>query len=212
MDCPHCHKSIHSKWRIDTLSPAYQTSSNFYVSSMICPACEKQIIKFMDEDDDTKHFYIHPRFPTRTPVPKEVPKPLAEDYEEACAVLTISPKASAALSRRCLQSILYLQGYTGKNLAKQVDAILSETDASKALSPALSMTVDAIRNFGNFSAHPITDVTTQQIIPVDPHEAEFCLEVIEEMFDHFYVKPALAATRKAALDIKLAASGKPASK
>jgi len=127
-------------------------------------------------------------------------------------VLTISPKASAALSRRCLQSILTAQGYTNKNLAKQVDSALSETDARKAMSPALSATIDAIRNFGNFSAHPIDDKTTSQIIPVESHEAEFCLEVIEEMFDHYYVRPAIAAKRKIELDAKLAAAGKPPSK
>ena len=154
----------------------------------------------------------HPRFPTRKPTPSQVPNEVSEDYSEACAVLTISPKASAALSRRCLQGILSNHGYTGKNLARQVDAVLAETDASKALSPALRTTIDAVRNFGNFSAHPITDITTQQIIPVEPHEAEFCLEIVEEMFDHFYVRPALATARKAALDAKLAAGGKPASK
>jgi len=34
----------------------------------------------------------------------------------------------------------------------------------------------------------------------------------EEMFDHYYVKPAQAAARKAALNVKLAAAGKPLSK
>jgi Domain of unknown function (DUF4145) len=74
------------------------------------------------------------------------------------------------------------------------------------------MTVDAIRNFGNFSAHPVTDLTTLQIIDVEAEEAEWCLETIEEMFQHFYVRPAQAKARKAALDLKLAAAGKPPSK
>ena len=175
---------------------------------MKCPSCEEDIIKM----GINELHYIHPRFPTRQPIPSEVPSAIAEDYKEACAVLTISPKASAALSRRCLQSILTAQGYTNRNLAKQVDNALAETDARKAMSPALSSTIDAIRNFGNFSAHPIDDKTTNQIIPVEGHEAEFCLEVIEEMFDHYYVRPAIAAKRKVALDAKLAAAGKPPSK
>jgi hypothetical protein len=74
------------------------------------------------------------------------------------------------------------------------------------------MTVDGIRNFGNFSAHPISDVTSLQIIDVEPEEAEWCLEILEGLFDHFYVGPAAAAKKKAALDAKLAAAGKPASK
>lgn len=90
--------------------------------------------------------------------------------------------------------------------------LLAETDATKAIPQSLRTVVDGIRNFGNFSAHPITDVTGLQIIDVEPEEAEWCLEVLEECFDHFYVRPAKAAARKAALDAKLAQAGKPPSK
>jgi hypothetical protein len=97
-------------------------------------------------------------------------------------------------------------------LAREVDLLLNEPDSSKAIPASLRMMVDAIRNFGNFSAHPITDVTTLQIIDVEPEEAEWCLEVIEECLQHFYVRPSEAAKRKAALDAKLARAGKPPSK
>jgi hypothetical protein len=83
---------------------------------------------------------------------------------------------------------------------------------SQNTSLPLFMTVDHIRNFGNFSAHPITDQTTLQVILVDPGEAEWCLDILEELFDHYYVKPARAAAKKAALDATLAAAGKPPSK
>jgi hypothetical protein len=72
--------------------------------------------------------------------------------------------------------------------------------------------VDGIRNFGNFSAHPVTDATTLQIIDVEPHEAEWCLEIVEECFQHFYVRPALAKARKDALNAKLLAAKKPPAK
>jgi len=70
------------------------------------------------------------------------------------------------------------------------------------------MTVDGIRNFGNFSAHPIDDKTTLQVIDVEDHEAEWCLETIEELFEHFYVGPATAKTMIDNLNAKLAAAGK----
>jgi hypothetical protein len=103
-------------------------------------------------------------------------------------------------------------GYPGGNLAVQIDNLLNEKDTTKALPPKLRMTVDAIRNFGNFSAHPITDQTTLQVIPVQAEEAEWCLRIVYEMFDHFYVGPAIAKLMKADLDAKLAAAGKPPSK
>lgn len=46
---------------------------------------------------------IRPKIANRPPVPIEVPTLFAEDYNEACLVIIDSPKASAALSRRCLQ-------------------------------------------------------------------------------------------------------------
>ncbi|MGX9143679.1 DUF4145 domain-containing protein [Mesorhizobium sp. 128a] len=148
----------------------------------------------------------------RGPVPKEIPSTVAVDYIEACRVLSISPKASAALARRCLQAVLRAHGYSAKDLAKEIDMLLGEADTTKAIPITLRTAVDGIRNFGNFSAHPITDVTTLQIIDVEPEEAEWCLEVLEECFEHFYVRPAHAAARKAALDAKLAAAGKLPSK
>ena len=108
--------------------------------------------------------------------------------------------------------ILRGEGYTQRDLAQQIDALLDEQDPRKAIPTTLHQTVDAIRNFGNFSAHPVTDQTTLQIIDVDPGEAEWCLEILEDMFDHYYVRPAQAAARKAALNKKLAAAGKPLAK
>ena len=155
---------------------------------------------------------VEPRTSSRGPIGNSVPQHIAQDYLEACNVLPISAKASAALARRCLQNILNYFGYKEKDLAKQVDALLDEADPKKGLPLGLHQTVDAIRNFGNFSAHPIDEKTTLQVIDVEPEEAEWCLEILEELFEHFYERPAVAAAKKAALDAKLAAAGKPPSK
>ena len=37
----------------------------------------------------------------KIPIPQ-----LMDDYEEACAIVNLSPKASATLSRRCLQGMI----------------------------------------------------------------------------------------------------------
>lgn len=144
----------------------------------------------------TKWRQVYPVGANRGPVPTEVPGKIAQDYIEACNVLPISAKAFAALSRRCLQNILHAGGYRAKDLSKEIDLPLNEPDPKKALPHKLRETVDAIRNFGNFSAHPIDDKTTLQVIDVEPHEAEWCLETIEELFEHFYVGPATASAKK----------------
>ena len=111
-----------------------------------------------------------------------------------------------------LQGVLSAQGYKQKNLAAQIDAVLNEADPGKSLPSSLRTQVEAIRNFGNFSAHPITDITSLQVIDVQPDEAEWCLDILVEAFDHYHVKPKIAADKKAALNQKLAAAGKPPAK
>jgi hypothetical protein len=141
-------------------------------------------------------------------VPPEVPKPIATDYAEACRVLPLSAKASAALSRRCLQAILNDKGYKSSDLARQIDQLLN----ARVLPSHIHENVDAIRGFGNFSAHHINDKTSLQVIDVEPQEAEWCLEILETLFDHFYVGPTKAKKAKGALNAKLKAAGKPPSK
>jgi len=204
MNCPHCGKAFHDNWTSLGLG-----SAQWVAHVTFCPACKCPTLELSDGHE---RFRVYPTNTFRKPTPNEVPPHIKEDYEEACRVLPISPKASAALSRRCLQVILREQGYAQRDLVDQITALLGETDPKKSIPSVLRETVDAIRNFGNFSAHPITDQTTLQVIPVEPEEAEWCLEILDEMFDHYYVKPALAAVRKAALDVRLAAAGKPPSK
>jgi len=50
---------------------------------------------------------------------------------------------------------------------------------------------------------------TGQIVDVEPGEAEWNLDVLESLFDFYYVEPARVQSRKAALNAKLASAGKP---
>ena len=183
--------------------------------SVLCPNCEDVIIEIRPSvEGQARHAWrmVYPAGASRGPVSPTVPAAIAADYTEACNVLPISPKASAALSRRCLQNMLRSNGYTARDLAHEIDLLLAESDPLKALPGKLRSTVQRIRHFGNFSAHPTIDKGTLDILDVEEHESEWCLETIEELFEHFYVGPALAKAKKAALDQKLAAAGKPASK
>lgn len=208
MLCPHCKVNFHDNW--DYQQIRHHGDLKAYMRVAHCPACSRIVIDIGPNTDNWMR--IFPNGAGRRMVPVEVPENISRDYSEACQVLELSPKASAALSRRCLQAILHERGYVGRDLAKEIDLLLNEQDASKAIPGSLRSAIDGIRNFGNFSAHPINDQTTLQIINVEPEEAEWCLEIIEEMFDHFYVRPAHIAARKAALDAKLAAAGKPPSR
>lgn len=201
MKCPHCAVEFHDHWTKGSLGATYWLYR--YTS---CPSCKNMTV-FLGTPM-SREFLVWPRGATRGPVPKEVPEEITQDYREATEVLSISPKASAALARRCLQNVLRGNGIKERDLSKEIDSFTTRPD----IPSDLKETVDAIRNFGNFSAHPITDITTLQIIDVEEHEAEWCLDILDALFDHFYVRPAKAAARKAALNAKLAAAGKPPAK
>jgi hypothetical protein len=133
----------------------------------------------------------------------EVPADIASDFAEAASVLDLSPRASAAISRRCLQHTLQHLNVSGRDLVKQIDSIKGQLPAH------IEDALHALRSIGNFAAHPIKDQLTGAIVDVAPGEAEWMLDVLEQLFDHAYVGPALTQARKAALNQKLQAAGKP---
>jgi len=69
--------------------------------------------------------------------------------------------------------------------------------------------LDAVRNIGNFAAHPMKSQSTGEIVPVEPGEAEWNLDVLESLFDFHFVAPAKTKARKDALNKKLKDAGKP---
>ena len=142
----------------------------------------------------------------RPPLSTEVPEALRKDFADAASVLGSSGKASAALSRRLLQRFLHEHfGVERKNLADEIQAIL---DGGK-VPPYLSEALDAVRNIGNFAAHPMKSQQTGVIVEVEPGEAEWLLDVLEMLFDFHFVRTADASARKTALNKKLQELGKP---
>jgi hypothetical protein len=57
---------------------------------------------------------------------------------------------------------------TPSNLAKEIDQVL----AQNCLRSHLADAVDAIRNIGNFAAHPLKSTASGEVLPVEPGEAE----------------------------------------
>lgn len=218
MKCPHCAVQVHPETRRGFFSHGdhYAEVGGGYwaYSYMTCPSCQRPIIWLQTHPDiQALQFLVQrdlgrmviPKGATRPAAPPEVPQAAAEDFNEACLVLADSPKASAALSRRCLQAVLRDQGYNQHDLAKAIDAIL----AAKVLPPAVADNLDAVRNIGNFAAHPMKDTNSGALLDVEPHEAGWNLDVLEELFDVLYVQPAAAQKKRDTLNAKLAAAGKP---
>lgn len=148
---------------------------------------------------------VHPVDHGRPPVPSEVPEDYAKDYDEACAVLQVSPQSTAALARRLLQALLRGPGKipSGKNLAEEIKA------AKGTLSPLVWEALNTLRQMGNFAAHEQRDKGTGVVLPIERHEAEFALDVVERLFDEYFVAPAKVAAAKAKFNAaKMGPAGK----
>lgn len=219
MKCPHCLVAFHDHAKLTPLGS--DITGGWYIIGYTCPNpdCKKNIYllaqgnyipqqngQISAQELPKSKVFIYPKGSNRPTVPKEVTEAIANDYTEACLVLNDSAKASAALGRRCLQNLLVEKaGVTKGDLSKQIQQVL---DSCK-LPSHLEDSIDAIRNIGNFAAHPNKSISTGEILEVEPHEAEWTLDVLEDLFDFYYVQPHRVKARKAALDAKLADSGKP---
>ena len=218
MRCPHCGNKIDPNWRWGVIATDDGDDDFGWGWKMgKCPRtdCGETLVRVgtfqheYNEDgrrnpspiwNSEKDYLVWPRRAQRIPLGHEVPQHIKEEYREACTVLLISAKASAALSRRALESILEQQGYTEGFLYEKIKAILSEN----SLPPDINDTIQTVRRFGNFSSHPPSDRSGNGIADVDPGEADWCLDVIERLINYFYTDP-VKASAIAAKDGKMIA-------
>jgi len=112
--------------------------------------------------------------------PSYIPEVLLDDYHEACLICDKSPKASATLSRRCLQGIIRdFWGIKKSRLVEEIEAIKDKVDHDTWEA------IDAVRKVGNIGAHMEVDINV--IVDVDPDEADLLINLLEQLFAEWYV-------------------------
>lgn len=112
--------------------------------------------------------------------PDYIPTPIIQDYEEACAIIDLSPKASATLSRRCLQGMIRdFWGVSKNRLIDEINAIEEKVD------PVTWKAIDAVRKVGNIGAHMEKDINL--IVDVDTNEASMLIQLIELLVEEWYI-------------------------
>jgi len=181
------------------------------VTFVECPNCRRIIVTIEKLQhvqsvgyQPNSEYIVWPLSSGRPPAPDEVPINIAQDYNEASLVLPFSAKASAALSRRCLQAVLRDAAKTAqKDLSNQIDEVLP------SLPTYISDNLDAIRNIGNFAAHEQKSKSTGTIMDIEVGEAEWNLDVLDSLFDFYYVRPKIEEEKRNKLEQKLSEAGKP---
>ncbi|WCO03611.1 DUF4145 domain-containing protein [Psychroserpens ponticola] len=215
MLCTHCSAKVNFDWESVVFNtPDKNIMHEIHVTH--CPNCEKLVVKLSEQKysgikqinwklESETETMIYPSKSKFQNI-KDIPKQYLEDYEESLMILSLSPKASAALNRRLLQSILREEFKIQKRTLAQE---IAEFIDLPGIPSHITDSVDALRNIGNFAAHPTKDINTGEIVPVENGEAEWLIEVIEALFDFVFIQPKKIERRRKELNIKLEKVGKP---
>jgi len=186
------------------------------VEAVSCPECKGVFLTHAKVEYNTEskrgpagwiesdQFILWPRVSSRLPIRPDVPEQYASLAREAGLILADSPRASAVLSRRCLQQLLRNEAKAPPGtLFSEIEWALANAD----LPSRAKRSLHALREIGNMAAHPNTGPDSDDYLEVELGEADWTLDVLDDLFDCYFVGPALEATRQAALAAKLGKTG-----
>lgn len=195
-ECPHCERAVtitesdyseseHSR-RLDNFEVITATSIFIKCPHPECSKVSLRISTYywseldgQQNSSEPKTWNLIPRSKARI-FPDYVPAPIREDYEEACLIADLSPKASATLSRRCLQGMIRdFWGESKSTLDLEIKAIKEKLDEETHAA------IDSVRSIGNIGAHMEKDINV--ILDVEPHEAGLLIQLIEMLITEWYV-------------------------
>lgn len=188
-DCTIDNNDITELSSNDKISPDY----GYYfgiIQVITCPnpSCRKQKISASLYEYDPvrkalkKELYCWQLLPESEAkiFPNYIPEQLRNDYAEACLIKNKSPKASATLSRRCLQGMIRdfwkIKRRSLFDEIKELENLIDKTTWEA---------IDSVRQVGNIGAHMEHDVNL--IIDVDEDEASLLIWLIETLFREWYI-------------------------
>jgi hypothetical protein len=203
IDCDYSFPKFH---RTNPMYPRARPDGqkSMGILSHYCPECKQPIMWLytfeIDTQEDSRtaeevpleYELLFPKFPTPR-LCDGLPEKYQREYNEAFLTINISPKASAALSRRCLQMVIHNEERISKrNLDEEIKALFALNKIPKYLVDDL----DYIRKIGNFAAHPKKSDNTGEIVETEPGEAEWSLRILEELLLFYFESLKKSAERK----------------
>lgn len=212
MKCPYCATIINVP---SCRTPSeylkeherYVDGAGFGVSEGFCPACNGFIVLYLEGNyfagdglDVHRQTIIYPKYSVPPAMPPEIPDVYKSEYKEAYTVNSVSPKASAAISRRLLQTLLHEQyGINKRSLFDEINEFVNRADVPSHIAD----TIDVVRIIGNHASHPLKYSSTGELVDVEAHEAEWLLDLLKQLLDFAFVQPKRLQERKDSLEAKM---------
>ena len=145
--CPYCRMIMSlSESTYSTQYPSFENAVGYYhlspgkekveksclqIDFYKCPNCNQYSIIANGIGTEVRDVNVSIRpISSARQFPDYIPAAIRQDYEEACAIVALSPKASATLSRRCLQGMIHdFWGIEKKNLYEEISALKNQIPA-----------------------------------------------------------------------------------
>jgi len=189
--CPYCRQKANPQ-QLQRRNFVKVGDRRAYIEAIFCPNpdCRKsgvQAALYAEKPvnggaEDGELLDLWPLIPVSRarPWPKHVHATVREDYQEACKLEFLSPKASATLSRRCLQGLL--SDFYGVKERRLVDGIRAIEDK---VGPDILQALRVLRAIPNVGTS--ADRDPNLIVDVDVGEATAMIDLIELMIEETYI-------------------------
>lgn len=202
MECPHCGVEIDTKPHVFALGE--DRDGTWQIFSSRCPACDRLLV-----DVGTTEGRVYPAWPgySRPRLSDDIPRELEAEYRTAARILADSPEASAALSRRLLQRFLTTHvGMHGGGLAEQV----RRTADSEQMPPYLSEALRTLSVVAKLESNANKSLRPEALTAVEPGEPEWLLDILQSLFELYFVQPARLRRKLDALEARIGPTAAPA--
>jgi hypothetical protein len=193
MKCPHCH--IEYVEATHTFSLGEDADGAWSVREQRCPTCDRLTVSLGCSDG--RVYPIMPQLSHRPRPSEDVPQEYAAQYRTATEVLPHSVESSAALSRRLLHRLLSETAKLGTGgLSEQI----RQAKYSATFPVYLKDALEAYRRVAKLDDVPVKSESPSILMHVERGEADWTLDVIESLFEFYFILPARLRRRQDSLE------------
>ena len=140
----------------------------------VCEQCDEASIWIRDR-------LLYPPSYVCSPAHEDMPATIQSDYNEARSIIDLSPRASAALSRLCIEKLcIHLLGKDVGSIDKAIGILVAEHDLDKRLQKKF----DIVRVNGNALVHGGTMEEGD-----DRRKAAYLLDLVNQIVDEAITRP-----------------------